>query len=101
MMDVIKKNMVFVLGILLVVGGLVVYLNFFAGNSGEALVAASSDSDSPVTKELLVTLSSLNTIKLDTTIFTNPLFESLVNFGVELPDENVGRPNPFLPTNAK
>jgi amino acid permease len=96
MMDFIKKNMAIVIGILVVFVGLVVYLNFFAGVSGEALLAT-SEADSPISKELLVTLSSLHTLTLDTSIFANPVFNSLTNFGVELPPENVGRRNPFLP----
>jgi hypothetical protein len=100
MTDFIKKNMPLVLGILLVVAGLVVYLNFFSGSS-EALLATSADSQSPVSQDLLVTLSNLHTIKLDSSIFSDPLFQSLTSFGVELPPENVGRRNPFLPVGSQ
>lgn len=99
-MDLLKKNMPIVLGILVVFGGLVVYLNFFAGGSSEALLAT-TEPESPISQELLVTLSNLHTIKLDNTIFSDPAFQSLTSFGVELPPEAVGRRNPFLPVGSQ
>jgi hypothetical protein len=96
MTEFIKKNSILVGGIVVVFLGLVIYLNFFAGGpSGELL--SSTEQASPVSQELLVVLSSLNTIRLDDSIFRDPAFQSLTNFGVELPPENVGRRNPFLP----
>ncbi len=101
MMDFFKKNIPLVIGFLVVVGGLYVYLNFFAGSASEALLATTADSQSPVSQDLLVTLSNLHTIKLDSSIFSDPLFQSLTSFGVELPPENVGRRNPFLPVGTQ
>lgn len=101
MMEFIKKNMVLIGGATVVFLGIVVYLNFFAGKSTDTLLTTSAEAESPVSKDLLVTLSNLHTIKLDTTIFTSSMFESLINFGVTIPPENVGRPNPFLPVDAQ
>lgn len=100
MTNLIKKNLPLVLGILVVILGLVVYLNFFAGGT-EALLSSSADTTSPVSQELLVTLQNLHTIKLDNSIFSDPLFQSLTSFGVTLPPENVGRRNPFLPVGSQ
>lgn len=100
MMDFIKKNKVIVGVILAGFLGLVVYLNFFSGApSGELL--ASTEEASPLSSDLLSVLSNLHTIKLDESIFSDPTFESLTNFGVELPPETVGRRNPFLPLGAQ
>jgi hypothetical protein len=101
MMDTLKKNMPIVLGILVVILGLVVYLNFFSGNSSEALLASSADTNSPVSQELLTVLTNLHTIRLDNSIFSSPAFQSLTSFGVELPPEAVGRRNPFLPIGSQ
>lgn len=100
MTDFVKKNMPLILGALIIVLGLVVYLNFFSGGTSEALLASTSE-ESPVSQELLVTLSNLHTIRLDNSIFSDPLFQSLTSFGVELPPENVGRRNPFLPVGSQ
>jgi hypothetical protein len=101
MMDFIKKNMILVLGILGIILALVVYLNFFSGSASDALLASTADNTSPVSQDLLVTLSNLHTIRLDNSIFSDPLFQSLTSFGVELPPENVGRRNPFLPVGSQ
>jgi hypothetical protein len=101
MMDFIKKNMVLLLGILGIFLALVVYLNFFSGENTAALLAVNADSTSPVSQELLTTLTNLHTIKLDTTIFSSPVFLSLTPFGVEIPPESVGRRNPFLPVGSQ
>ncbi len=101
MMEFLKKNMVLVGGAAVLFLGVVVYLNVFAGKSNDPLLTTSAEAESPVSKDLLVTLSNLHTIKLDTTVLTSTMFESLINFGVTIPPENVGRPNPFLPVSVK
>lgn len=100
MMDFFKKNKILLGVILVAFVGLVGYLNFFSGApSGELL--ASTEEASPLSSDLLSVLSNLHTIKLDESIFSDPAFQSLTNFGVELPPENVGRRNPFLPLGAQ
>jgi len=100
MFNFIKGNLTLVLGIGFIALALFVYLNFFSNSTSEALLA-SADAQSPLSQELLVTLSNLHTIRLDDSIFTDPLFQSLTSFGVELPPENVGRRNPFLPVGSQ
>lgn len=100
MMEFLKKNMVLVGGATLLFVGIVVYLNFFAGASSEALLTTSEQPGSPVSKDLLVMLSNLNTIQLEVKIFDDPVYQSLTNFGVVLPGQEAGRPNPFLPVEA-
>jgi hypothetical protein len=95
MSDLIKKNMGVVLGLLLVILGVVVYFNFFAGKSGELLSA--TPGESAVSQEILLALNNLKTIKLDSSFFSDPTFLSLTSYGVELAPENVGRRNPFEP----
>ncbi len=99
MSEFIKKNIGIVLAILLVVFGLVIYLNFFAGNSSDPLLSSESN-NSEVSQEILIVLTSLNSIKLDNSIFNNAVFLSLTSYGVELAPENVGRRNPFEPLNG-
>lgn len=73
------------------------YFMFFSGGSSGPLLSSSATTVSPVTQELLVTLSNLRTIRLDETIFSDPVFESLSDFGVVIPPEAIGRRNPFAP----
>jgi hypothetical protein len=60
----------------------------------------SNDLGSPVSRELLLTLSALRVVTLDESLFADPSFRSLVDFGVEIPLQPVGRRNPFAPFSA-
>lgn len=72
-----------------------IYFMYFGEDASPALV--SSTDTSPVSQELLVTLSNLRTIKLDESIFNDPIFVTLSDFGVVIPPEAIGRRNPFAP----
>ncbi len=94
MMALIKKNMVLI-GVLVVAAGLLYY--FFTSSGETPLLTSSDDGTSPVSQEILVTLGNLRTIKLDNSIFSDPLFVSLSDFGVSIPPAAAGRRNPFAP----
>ncbi len=98
MMQFLKENKMITLGGLVVLLSAFLYFTFFSGSPSTATV--SSETVSPASHDLLVTLSNLHTIRLDEKIFTDPVFLSLVDFGVTLPLENVVRPNPFAPLEA-
>ncbi len=50
-----------------------------------------------VDKELVGTLLQLRAVSLSGTIFSDPAFQELQDFGTQIIPEPVGRPNPFLP----
>ncbi len=77
--------------VLLVLG--YIYMAYFSGPPTPTLSA--SDPTAVLSQNLLVTLQNLHTIKLDNGIFGDPAFQSLSDFGVAIPAENVGRRNPF------
>jgi hypothetical protein len=93
MMALIKKNMVLI-GVFVVAAGALYYF-YSAGGSSPLL--SQSTQDSPVSQEILTTLGNLRTIKLDSSIFSDPLFLSLSDFGVAIPPAAAGRRNPFAP----
>jgi hypothetical protein len=95
-MDFLKQNkMPIGLGVLLLLGA-VVYFMYFSGSSAPASLTTSSP-DAALSQNLLVTLQNLHTIKLDNTIFSQPAFQSLTDFGVVIPKQEPGRRNPFAP----
>ncbi len=47
--------------------------------------------------DILAILNDLNKIKLDDSIFSDPVFVSLKDYSVTIPKELKGRQNPFLP----
>ncbi len=56
--------------------------------------------DAAMGQDLLAALALLKTIRLDTSMFTDPLFKSLSDWGKEIPSQPVGRRNPFAPLGA-
>jgi len=94
MLALIKKNMV-IIGIVIAAAGVLYY--FYSSDSGGALLTSSEGTDSPVSQEILATLGNLRTIRLDNSIFSDPLFMSLSDFGVTIPPAAAGRRNPFAP----
>jgi hypothetical protein len=97
-MDFLKQNKLAILIGVLLLAGLFVYMNFFTAPAQDPLTTTSSDT--ALSQDLLVTLQNLHTIKLDNSIFSDPAFKSLTDFGVTIPSEEVGRRNPFAPLQA-
>lgn len=64
-------------------------------------VAPAASADAVVGQDLLAALALLKTIQLDTSIFTDPIFKSLSDWGKKIPPQPVGRRNPFAPLGAK
>ena len=59
----------------------------------EDFTTPSSESD----KDLVSTLLQLRSVSLEGTIFSDPAFQGLQDFGSQIIPEPVGRPNPFAP----
>ena len=85
-------------GVVVVVLGLVYY--FFTSSGAPSAPLSSTDTSSSVSQQLLVTLSSLQTIQLNGAIFTDPGFVSLTDFSVSIPQQPAGRADPFVPFTA-
>jgi len=96
MIQFLKDNKVLTLGGVVVILAALIYFMFFSGSSEQAGVVV-EDETSSVSRELVITLSNLNTIRLDNSIFEDPVFLSLSDFGESIPLQNVGRRNPFAP----
>lgn len=92
----ILHNKLFSAGIVIV---LVAALGYYVWSSGgeSALLTTGGESTSPLSQEILTTLSQLHTLRLEPAIFTDPTFVSLTDFGVTIPPQNAGRRNPFAP----
>lgn len=100
MMTFIRENRAFaiILGVVVFLGFL--YLLFGRGDSqgnDSLLSSAGASPTSAVSRDLLATLNALKSVRLDERIFTDPLFLSLKDFGVQIPLQPAGRENPFAP----
>lgn len=93
MLALLKKNLI-PIGVVVAAAAALYY---FASSGSSPLLTSSADVESPVSQEVLMTLGNLRTIKLDNSIFSDPLFKSLSDFGVSIPPAAAGRRNPFAP----
>lgn len=98
----------------MLIGGFVlaaVLLLFFVGSGSEPgvsggpvspylSVAPAAPSSAALGEDLLTALALLKTISLDTSVFTDPVFESLSDWGKAIPPQPAGRRNPFAPLGA-
>lgn len=102
-MQWIKKNMiVIIILVVIIVGG--VWYGMSGGGAGDTALLTTdvvNDSGSPtedaVDRDLVETLLTLRAITLSGTIFADPAFKTLQDFGTTIVPEPVGRPNPFAP----
>lgn len=81
-------------------GFAVLCLGFYLWTTSGSTPLLSESQASPVSQELIATLGKLHTITLDQTVFSDPVFVSLNDFGVTIPPEATGRRNPFAPVGA-
>ena len=94
-MDLLKQYSTaiwFIVIVAVLYGGYV----FFFAESTEPVVEATEAVDTP-DQDLVALLFELKNIRLDNTLFEDPLFKSLTDFGQDLVAEPIGRPNPFAP----
>lgn len=94
-MNLLKNKTVAGAAVVVLVLGLGYYVYSSAGSG--ALLSSSAESTSPVSQEILATLSQLRAVNLDPSFFSDPLFTSLSDFGVSIPPQEAGRRNPFAP----
>ncbi len=105
MLPTIKNSIIFVV----IIGVLVlVYVFVFKKDSDVGPLIQNTNTPSAVgvitnspDKDFLPLLLNVKTIKLDSTVFSDKVFTSLVDSSIVLvPDGDEGRPNPFAPTNS-
>ncbi len=99
-MDFIREHTTAVLGGIIAVAVIAGYFLFFGGSapvSSLQVIRPESGADKGISQELLATLLELHSITLDTSVWVDPSFQSLRDFGVALAPAPVGRDNPFAP----
>ncbi len=62
--------------------------------------SAQNDAATSPESESLTIVNKIMSLKLDTSLLEDDVFNSLVDFSQSIDAEPVGRPNPFVPSNA-
>ncbi len=95
-----KPLIITIVVILIAVAGYFAYTglpNDDAISSTETIDATASNDASIASKRVLDLLAVIKSLNIDTKIFTDPVFQSLIDHTVLIPSQNIGRPNPFSP----
>ena len=93
-----KKTVVVI--IIIIVVALIAYFYYegtLPATDSTLQVSTASQNGQAVGANVLSLLSQIKSLKIDTTIFTDPAYQTLRDYTVAIPQENVGRSNPFAP----
>jgi len=90
-----------IIGIIIVVvlgGGWYFYSKGSSSSSTSQLISSTpSGTEAGVGADVLSILNSVSSIRIDTSLFSSPAYQSLVDYSITVPSQAVGRPNPFAP----
>ena len=102
MMSFITRH-IFLIAIVgvVVVGGLWYLLKGDSGTDELLTTTSASASESEAEKGIVDTLLTLRAVSLSGTIFSDPAFDILHDFGTQIVPEASGRPNPFGPREGR
>lgn len=84
-----------IVGVVVIILTLVYFYTQGGSSSSNSLLVSSSAGT--IGSAELSLLNQLSSLKLDTKIFRDPVYLSLQDYSVQVPTQNVGRPNPFAP----
>ena len=94
-----KTTLLVTLGVVVAIG---VLWGFSQDDPSTSLIETQASSGvGPEDRGLVDTLLQLRAVSLSGTIFSDPAFMSLQDFGKQVILEPVGRPNPFAPVSAR
>lgn len=102
-MQIIKKYKTILIIIVIVVVGGITYKSLFNTDKTKDFLTSDSNLSNKentatlVESDLLSLLLDIRSVKLDGSIFTKEVFNSLQDFGQEIVPESIGRENPFAP----
>lgn len=100
MMEEILKNKTMIIVLAILLAGTTWYLLRDSAPEDQLVTENFSGSTVPAERDIVATLLQLRTVSLDGTVFMNPAFRALQDFGSQIVTEPVGRENPFAPTNT-
>jgi hypothetical protein len=95
-----SKKTLWILIVIVVVAALIYFYTIGNPTDSSSLtetdVAGSQDAQN-VGSRVLVLLNQINSLKIDSSIFGSATYRSLVDYSITIPEQPVGRQNPFAP----
>ncbi len=94
-----KKNIIIIVVLILLAGGAYFYFSGTPTDSSSSLepeITPEAAASVAEAARVLSLLNQINSIHIDTKFFESTVFKSLVDNMVVVPEQNVGRTNPFI-----
>jgi len=92
------KSIIAIVVVVVISAAVYFFMNGNKAPEGEAgLQAKATPEANASAARILVLLKQVQQIKMDTKIFSSPVFQSLDDYSIPIPSVDVGRPNPFAP----
>lgn len=91
-----------IISVVIIVGILGLGYFYFSGGTpspaaGSLVQSQTTPEANAVSSRILGLLNQIRSLKIDTSIFKDAAYQTLVDYSVAIPQVNVGRPNPFAP----
>lgn len=87
--------------IAVIVTVVLVMLGYFYVQGSKAPASSGLEEQDPLSNDVGISevrlLEQIQSVQIDTSLFKSPAYQSLQDFSVKIPEQNVGRPNPFAP----
>ncbi len=90
-----RKSTIIVVLVIVAAGIAYFYYEGFPSPDSSSLQASSDEAS--VGTQVLDLLNQIRSLKIDTSLFSDPAYLTLRDYTVQIPPENVGRTNPFAP----
>lgn len=92
-----KKSIIVIVVIVIIAAIVYFYYEGSAGPDSSALSLEAGGNADVVGAQVLGLLNQIQSLKIDRSFFTDPAYQTLRDYSVAIPPQNVGRPNPFAP----
>ncbi|HEY4494579.1 MAG TPA: hypothetical protein VJC02_00570 [Candidatus Paceibacterota bacterium] len=91
-----KKPIIISVAVIIIIILAYFYFTGTPNDASSSLVYQEGSSEAALaSSKVLTLLNQINSLKIDPKIFGGALFQSLVDYTVVVPEQNVGKPNPF------
>ncbi len=93
-----KKKIFIIVGIIALVGLAYLYISGGKEPAAQGLLSEQVTPEATLASgRVLQLLNQIQALHIDGSIFTDPAYQTLVDYTVVIPEQGVGRPNPFAP----
>ena len=98
-MNTSSSNKVWIIALIVIAIASLVYFYGIGGDqSGSGLLESQARPEADIISgRILSLLNQIQELKIDNKLFSSAAYQSLQDYSVIIPEQNVGRPNPFAP----